>query len=91
MPTGPSLSDDALRTRACTFMDNGNLPLAITTRLHASYGAHNSCILCGEAITPQHIEYEVNDPRDRKRLLFHVRCHHEWQLACLHRTFALSP
>jgi hypothetical protein len=85
MPTGCTYSDEQLRWRAVEAIVSGRLPLAITTRLKASFGIGSTCCLCGQEITRSHAEYEVVDVRDGRSLVLHVRCHQAWQLECIHR------
>jgi hypothetical protein len=75
MPTGSSLPDAQLRLLARERIDDDTLPVAVSTRLLASYGRGHLCVLCAEAVTHEHAEYEVEDPRDGKMLTFHLRCY----------------
>lgn len=85
MPTGSSLSNEQLRSLARERLDDGRLPEAICTTLDAGYGSGESCVLCDELILPAHTEYMIADPRHGEALLFHLRCHHAWQLECIAR------
>jgi len=91
MPAGSSLSDYDLRFRAGECIDDGRLPVAVSTRLAAGYGTGKPCILCQELVTSEHMEYEVDSPRDGKTLTFHLRCHLAWQLECIRRLPARPP
>jgi hypothetical protein len=85
MPIGSSLSNDQLRSLARERLNDGRLPEAILTTLDAGYGGGESCVLCDELILPGHTEYVIADPRHGEALLFHLRCHHAWQLECIAR------
>ena len=76
------MSDDDLRLIARAGIADGRLPLIASQSMQASYGSGIKCHLCERPIEQQHIEYEVSDPRDGRRLSFHLACHGIWQLAC---------
>ena len=85
MPVGCTLPDDELRSRARERIDSGRLPLAISTFVDAAFGTGNTCRLCDEPITREHVEYEVRDRPQDKGFVMHLRCHQNWQLECIHR------
>jgi hypothetical protein len=81
------LSENVLRSRIAQRLENGQLPVAITTELYAGHGTGRLCCICDQEILSEHVEYEVRDPRDKtSSLCFHIRCHNMWQLESLRRT-----
>ncbi len=87
MPDSPvNLSIDELRVMAARRISSGALPVAISHRLYAGMGRGVPCGVCGQHIEPDHVEYEVPDPRGGGGSInFHLRCHSAWQLECLRR------
>ena len=82
MHTEPVLPQAELRSRAIERIENGRLPLAISTHIDAGYGAGSTCVLCDQTISREKIEYDVIDPRTDRSLSFHLACHLEWQREC---------
>ena len=83
MPTEPVLPEADLRTRAAERIENGRLPLLLSTTIYAGYGEGAECDLCDQAIAPDKVEYDSMEPSGRKRLLrFHIACHLAWQREC---------
>jgi hypothetical protein len=85
MPTGSSWSNRQLISLARNLIDGGQLPVAVYTRLFAGLGTGQTCDLCRQPITHEHVEYEVRDANDGNPLNFHLRCHQAWQCECIHR------
>ena len=82
MPTEPVLPEAELRSLAVERIEDGRLPLALSTRIDAGYGAGGTCVLCDQTISSEKIEYDVVDPRTKRRLSFHLACHLAWQREC---------
>jgi hypothetical protein len=82
MPTEPVLPASELRARALQRIEDGRLPLVLSTHIYAGYGAGVRCALCDQPIASDKIEYDVTDPRSEKCLHFHLACHTEWQREC---------
>ena len=82
MPTEPVLSETELRSRVLQRMEDGRLPLILSTRIDAGYGAGDRCDLCDQPIVADKVEYDVTDPDSGKRLYFHIACHFAWQREC---------
>jgi hypothetical protein len=91
VPAGSSLPDHELRLRAGERIEDGRLPLLVSTKVAAGYGTVNQCAVCDEPVTHEHTEYEVKDPRDGKLLMVHLRCYRAWQLECISRLPARPP
>ena len=91
MPTEPVLSETELRSRVLQRMEDGRLPLILSTRIDAGYGAGDRCDLCDQLIAADKVEYDVSDPDSGKRLYFHIACHFAWQRECALRLRDLSP
>jgi hypothetical protein len=85
MPTEPVLPESELRARVLQRIDDGRLPLAVSTHIDAGYGAGAQCDLCDQSIASDKIEYDVTDPRGGRRLHFHLACHLAWQRECARR------
>ena len=85
MPTEPVLPESELRACALERIADGRLPLVLSTRIDAGYGAGLPCDLCSQPIAADKIEYDVTDPRSGKTLCFHITCHLAWQRECAMR------
>jgi len=91
MPTEPVLSETELRSRVLQRMEDGRLPLILSTRIDAGYGAGDRCDLCDQLTAADKVEYDVTDPDSGKRLYFHIACHFAWQRECALRLRDLTP
>ena len=91
MPTEPVLSETELRSRVLQRMADGRLPLILSTRIDAGYGAGDRCDLCDQLTAADKVEYDVTDPDSGKRLYFHIACHFAWQRECALRLRDLTP
>jgi hypothetical protein len=81
MPTEPVLPESELRSRAVERIEDGRLPLVLSTTIYAGYGQDVQCDLCDQPIARDKIEYDVTAGND-KRLHFHIACHFAWQREC---------
>ena len=90
MPTNPVLPESELHARVLQRIDDGRLPLSMSTLIDAGYGTAARCDLCDQAIASDKIEYDVTDPRGGRRLHFHLACHLAWQRECARRLSALA-
>jgi hypothetical protein len=88
MPTEPVLPESELRARVLQCIDDGRLPLVLSTHIDAGYGSGARCDLCDQPIAPDKIEYDVTDPGGGRRLHFHFACHLAWQRECARRLAA---
>lgn len=91
MPTEPVLPESELRSRAVQRIEDGRLPLMLSTRIDAGYGAEDQCDLCDQRIAADKVEYDVTDPDSGKRLHFHIACHLAWQRECALRLRHFRP
>jgi hypothetical protein len=82
MPTEPLLPTSELHSRALQRIEDGRLPLALSTHIDARYGVGDKCDLCDQPITEHKIEYDVTDEGSGKSLHFHLACHTAWQREC---------
>ncbi|MBV9726633.1 MAG: hypothetical protein JO299_15845 [Gammaproteobacteria bacterium] len=82
MPTEPVLPTTELRARVLERLEDGRLPVMLSTRIDAGYGAGERCVVCDQPISADKIEYDVTDFRTSKRLHFHIACHLVWQREC---------
>jgi hypothetical protein len=82
MPTEPVLPEAELRSRVLQRIENGRLPLILSTNIDAGYGDGVPCDLCDQAIAADKVEYDVTDPGSGRRLHFHIACHMAWQREC---------
>jgi len=85
MPTEPVLPMSELHSRVLKRIDDGRLPLALSTQIDARYGVGVRCDLCDQPIATDKIEYDVIDQASGKSLHFHLACHLAWQRECAHR------
>jgi hypothetical protein len=90
MPTEPVLSQSELRSRALQRIDDGRLPLVLSTHIDAGYGTGVQCYLCDQPIAADKIEYDVTD-HNGKLLQFHFACHSAWQRECALRLRDFRP
>jgi len=73
-----------LRIRAREQIKSGRIPFRAPPELSGGYGPSlNECVLCGMAIVPTQVEYEVCVAE--RRLNLHVACYAAWRDECLHR------
>jgi hypothetical protein len=79
MPTEPVLPESELRSRAVQRIEDGRLPVMLSTTIHAGYGQGIQCDLCDQPIAADKVEYDVTDSDSGKRLHFHIACHFAWQ------------
>jgi hypothetical protein len=78
---GPDIPVAQLRSIARRHISQGRLPVIRTRRLQAGYGGFgNTCVLCGQPIEREQVEYQVTDVRDGCSFAFHLSCHAAWQL-----------
>ena len=82
MPTEPVLPETELHARVLRLIEEGHLPLVLSTHIDAGYGAGRRCDLCAQPIVADKIEYDVTDPGSGRRLHFHFACHSAWQREC---------
>ena len=81
MPTGPVLAESELRSRVLQRIEDGRLPLMLSTTIYAGYGQGVQCDLCDQLIVADKVEYDLTDP-DGRYLHFHFACHSAWQREC---------
>ena len=79
MPTEPVLPESELRSLVLKRLEDGRLPVMLSTTMYAGYGRG---IRCDLPIAPDKVEYDVSDSRGGKRLHFHFACHSTWQREC---------
>jgi hypothetical protein len=85
MPTEPVLPESELRSRVQQRIDDGRLPVVLSTHIDAGYGAGGRCDLCDQPIAADKVEYDVTAPGSGTRLHFHIACHLAWQRECAAR------
>jgi hypothetical protein len=73
---------DELRRRVRHRIAEGSLPSRVVNDLYAGFGNNDVCSACGDAITPQQVEYELTDPRNARRIVMHLYCHRLWLVEC---------
>ena len=73
-----------LRDKAARLIEAGKLPSdGAHLKLWGGQGNGDICIVCGQPITPEQVQYEVEDRRgERTSFYFHMVCHAAWQLEC---------
>ena len=91
MPTEPVLPESELRSRVLRRIEDGRLPIMLSTTIYAGYGQGVQCDLCEQPIAADKIEYDVTDPDDDRRLHFHMPCHTAWQRECALRLRDFPP
>ena len=91
MTTEPVLGESELRARVLQYIEDGRLPVVLSTYIYVGYGREVQCDLCNRPIAYDKIEYDVTDPRGGKWLHFHVDCHSAWQRECALRLKDLRP
>jgi hypothetical protein len=92
MPTEPVLPESELRSLVLRRIEEGRLPVVLSTTIYAGYGQGKPCDLCDQPIACDKIEYDITDPRASKWLRFHFPCHSAWQRECaLRLRELLSP
>jgi len=91
MPTEPVLPESELRSCVLQRIEDGRLPVMLSTIIHAGYGQGIQCDLCDQPIVRDKIEYDVADPRRDGRLHFHFACHAAWQHECALRLKDFRP
>jgi len=82
MPTEPVLPESELHARVLLCIEDGRLPVVLSTTIYAGYGQGIPCDLCDQPIDCDKIEYDVTDPRGGKWLHLHFACHSVWQREC---------
>jgi hypothetical protein len=83
VPTEPVLPESELRARVLQRLEDGRLPLMLSTNINAGYGDGAPCVLCDLPIAPDKVEYDVTVPQPgQRRLRFHLACHLAWQREC---------
>jgi len=82
MTTNPMLPECELHSRVQQRIEEGRLPVAVSNNIYAGYGQEVQCDLCDQPITPDSVEYDVDDPRGGKCMHFHSACHSAWQQEC---------
>lgn len=70
----------ALYSSAQKGVELGTLPRVAPRFIWAGRGGGEPCSLCGKALEPGEIEYELQDSANHA-FRFHLRCHAIWQLA----------
>jgi hypothetical protein len=83
-PSGGSGANDTRTERTITKARRGALPTVSGGRVWIAPGAWQACNGCGEAITPEDREYEV-EVSEALTFRFHAECHRAWS------TFASTP
>ena len=92
MPYGPRLPQEEILRRVRQRIQEGRLPVALSSDITAGYGgAGDMCCVCDEEIISKHVEYEFTDSRDGAHLPFHLVCHTVWQLECIRRISEQDP
>jgi hypothetical protein len=91
MPTEPVLPESELRSRVLQRIEDGRLPLMLSTTIYAGYGHGVKCGLCDQPITAAKVEYDVTDPYSGKAMHFHFACHTVWQRECALRLRDFRP
>jgi hypothetical protein len=92
MPTEPVLPESELRARVLQCIEDGRLPVVLSTIIYAGYGQGRQCDLCDQPIACDKIEYDVTEPRGGgKWLHFHFACHSAWQRECAFRLRDFRP
>ena len=91
MPTEPVLPESELRACVLQRIEDGRLPVMLSTRIDAGYGAGDWCDLCDQLIAADKVEYDVTEPDSGKRLHFHIACHMAWQRECALRLRDFRP
>ena len=73
-----------LRKMAAQLIEAGRLPAAGQLKLWGGMGCGGECALCAQVVTPEQVQYEVEQPRETgtRSYFFHMVCHAAWQLAC---------
>lgn len=90
VPTDSQLRDQDLRLRIRRLIEQGVLPVMVPKQIAAGYGSGAVCVGCEKPITATHVEYEIEDCRDGRRLRFHLGCHVVWQIECARASPASS-
>jgi hypothetical protein len=85
MPTEPVLPESELRDRVLQRIEEGRLPILLSTSIEAGYGQGRECDLCDQPIAADKVEYDVTVSGDGRRLHFHFACHAAWQRECAPR------
>ena len=85
MPAEPVLPESELRSRARQCIEDGRLPVMLSTDIYAGDGTGELCELCDLPIAADKLEYDITDPDSGKTLHFHIACHFVWQRECASR------
>jgi len=91
MSTKPVLPEHELRALVMQRVEDGRLPLVLSTSIDAGYGTGGQCDLCNQPIAADKVEYAVTDSHTGRRLYFHVACHSMWQHECARRLRDFPP
>jgi hypothetical protein len=91
MPAEPVLPESELRSRVLQRIEDGRLPVVLSTAIYAGYGKGVQCDLCDQPIAVNKVEYDVIYPRGGKWLHFHFACHSAWQRECVLRLRDFRP
>jgi len=91
MPSEPVLPESELRARVLQYIEDGRLPVVLSTTMYAGWGRDVQCDLCNQPIAGDQTEYDVTDPRGGTWLHFHVECHSVWQRECALRLKNFRP
>jgi hypothetical protein len=80
--------EEELRARARELISDGRLPCSKHLRTWGGRGSNQPCALCGELITPDEVEYEIESlgPDSVRVFRFHFPCHDAWQHECSEQT-----
>jgi len=63
MPAEPVLPESELRSRVLQRIEDGRLPVVLSTAIYAGYGKGIMCDLCDRQIAVNKVEYDVISPR----------------------------
>jgi hypothetical protein len=78
-------SPHELLSRAIALVRNGTLPRESAPGVLAGPGKNKSCALCGAAIAPGTVEYEMTSTQadgSSRAYCLHIPCYHAWKQAC---------
>ncbi|MBV9723788.1 MAG: hypothetical protein JO299_01320, partial [Gammaproteobacteria bacterium] len=76
-----NLPDETVGALVRERLENGHLPLALSTTLYAGQGTGTECAVCCQSVTRCEVEYEVAIGRN-KWFVCHVRCYSIWLAEC---------
>jgi hypothetical protein len=87
MPAKSQRREAKLRARIHRLIQQGFLPVVRPERIAADYGLGTKCDACGDLITRDEIEYEVDEPCCGAHLGLHLGCYVFWQRDCAERAW----